>query len=291
MEPPELINRLTKLGLSVNQAKIYLFLATHDQACAIKDISRNTKVHTQDIYRILKDLEEKGLVLKEMCNPLKVQAIEPKEALSELISLEKQDSAKRIQTLKLTAKDLSRTIKNMQKNADPQEQTSFNLLSTKKPFITTAASTLNQAKKRYWLAQLVDRFISPQASYKSLFKKLSSRKVNIRVLLFSRDERNKKYLEAYLQEMKTWKANFEIKCADSFLYKFGLVIIDDEVWIGTKSTITSSFGSTLRTNDPSFLYATESIFLTAWNSPQAKLLLSKQHEEKNNTDTHKSIDV
>jgi predicted DNA-binding transcriptional regulator len=277
---PELIYELMNLGLSLNQARIYLFLGKQGQACAIKDISRNTGLHSQDIYRIVNELEGKGLVTKEMCNPLKARAVELEKALSVLIYLEKKESLKRIQTLKRTAKDLSQTIKSKQREAQTQAETSFNLFSTKKPYMTAAASSLNQARKRYWVAQLVDRFISPETAYKPFVKRLSNRKVDIKFLLLSREERNKKHLEACLREMKAWKSNFEIKCVDSFLYKSGVAIIDDEVWIGIEPAITTSFGSCLRTNDPTFLNAAVSVFMRAWNNPQTELLLSKQLENR-----------
>lgn len=74
---------LEHLGLTNAQAKVFLALADLG-ASTIKEIAGNSKVHRTDIYRIIKDLEEEGLVEREISTPSKFRAIPINECIKTL---------------------------------------------------------------------------------------------------------------------------------------------------------------------------------------------------------------
>jgi sugar-specific transcriptional regulator TrmB len=89
------IECLIKLGLTVNQAKIYFGTLRTGTATA-KDISKNANVGREDVYRILPALQEFGLIRKHLETPAKYEAVVPDEAVKILLS-RKEETNKELQ--------------------------------------------------------------------------------------------------------------------------------------------------------------------------------------------------
>ena len=78
------ISTLTELGLTVSQAKIYLSLAKAKNLTA-QAISTTSKVARPDVYRVLVQLNEDGLVEKIISKPQEFHAISVEKCVSKLI--------------------------------------------------------------------------------------------------------------------------------------------------------------------------------------------------------------
>ena len=78
------IECLTKLGLSVNQSKIFFGTIRTGMATA-KAISKTANVGREDVYRILPTLQEIGLIRKHIEIPAKYEAITPENAVKILL--------------------------------------------------------------------------------------------------------------------------------------------------------------------------------------------------------------
>ena len=79
-EYSKLILELSAYGLSLNQAKVYLFLLTNGITSA-RPIATSLGLHRVEVYRKLRELEELGLVEIYLSSPKRYSATEPKEAL------------------------------------------------------------------------------------------------------------------------------------------------------------------------------------------------------------------
>jgi sugar-specific transcriptional regulator TrmB len=77
---------LTDLGLTLNQARIYIALLRSDVPLAVKDISKVTKISRQDIYRTLPMLQKDGLVEKTITSPTGYKAVPIKLGIAILIN-------------------------------------------------------------------------------------------------------------------------------------------------------------------------------------------------------------
>jgi sugar-specific transcriptional regulator TrmB len=75
---------LTRLGLTSNEARIYLALFLTGLSTA-KTISKKSEVARPEVYRILQTLEELGLAEKTISVPSKFRAISMKDAVSVLM--------------------------------------------------------------------------------------------------------------------------------------------------------------------------------------------------------------
>jgi len=85
-------NSLSKFGLSKNEAKIYVYLAKFREQKAQK-ISKSLSLHRTETYKILRKLEEKGLVCRVLEKPIRFAAVQVDKALENLIYVNKQKIA------------------------------------------------------------------------------------------------------------------------------------------------------------------------------------------------------
>jgi sugar-specific transcriptional regulator TrmB len=94
-------NMLQKLGLSKNEIRVYVFLARSKERKA-SEISEALTLHRTETYRILRDLEKRGLVSSVFEKPLKFIATPFERAIEALIEAKKL----RILQLERKKKDL-----------------------------------------------------------------------------------------------------------------------------------------------------------------------------------------
>lgn len=81
-------NALKKLGLSKNEIKVYIYLARTGEKKA-SEISEALSLHRTETYRILRDLEKRGMVSSVFEKPLKFIATPFEKALETLIEAKK----------------------------------------------------------------------------------------------------------------------------------------------------------------------------------------------------------
>lgn len=94
-------NMFHNLGLSKNEIKVYVHLARSAEQKA-SEISKALSLHRTETYRILRDLEKRGLVASVFEKPLRFIATPFEKAIEALIEAKKL----RIQQLERTSKDL-----------------------------------------------------------------------------------------------------------------------------------------------------------------------------------------
>jgi sugar-specific transcriptional regulator TrmB len=79
------IQTLVCLGLTVNQAKLYLTSLKVGYATA-RELAQNSHIGREEVYRVLPSLQNLGLVKKYLNSPASYEPIDPNEAMSILIS-------------------------------------------------------------------------------------------------------------------------------------------------------------------------------------------------------------
>ncbi len=80
---------MNELGLSENEVKVYLYLSRNGTQKAI-EISKDLKIHKVEVYRFLKNLENKGLVESTLERPTRFAAAPFEDVLDDLISKRKK---------------------------------------------------------------------------------------------------------------------------------------------------------------------------------------------------------
>ena len=82
---------LAELGLTINQTKVYLALLRIGTASKAISIFKVSGIARQDIYRVLSELQQTGIVEKIISKPTRFRAVEPKKATAILIEKKKEN--------------------------------------------------------------------------------------------------------------------------------------------------------------------------------------------------------
>jgi sugar-specific transcriptional regulator TrmB len=77
----EEINLLQSLGLTINQARVYLSLIEHRNSATARDLSRVSGLAVCDIYRVVPELTNLGLLEVMVASPKQFRATPPKDAI------------------------------------------------------------------------------------------------------------------------------------------------------------------------------------------------------------------
>jgi sugar-specific transcriptional regulator TrmB len=85
----EYIEKLAELGLTQTEAKVYIALLTLKRATA-NGIHKESNIARQEVYRLLSDLEEKGLIEKIISKPKEFRPIPVKNAIAILLQRRRQ---------------------------------------------------------------------------------------------------------------------------------------------------------------------------------------------------------
>jgi len=81
---------LQELGLTFSQAKLFVALVRLSECATANAISSYSNVARQDVYRLMEELQEIGLVEKVVSNPAKFKAIPIRDATSFLVKKRKE---------------------------------------------------------------------------------------------------------------------------------------------------------------------------------------------------------
>ena len=81
-------NCLAKYGLSDSETKTYLYLAMSGERKA-SEIAEATSLHRTEAYRILRDLEKRGIVIETFEAPLKFSAVPLDKAVDQLVETQR----------------------------------------------------------------------------------------------------------------------------------------------------------------------------------------------------------
>jgi sugar-specific transcriptional regulator TrmB len=137
----KVIETLSELGLSVLQAKVYLALCKLDEPTG-RATAKAANVASQDVYRILAELQEKSLVEKIIDKPNKYRAIPLKEGIKVL--LQRRDN----QTIELknTIAEILRNFESSTININENPSSQFMLIPAKEPAANNLGRLCKSAK-------------------------------------------------------------------------------------------------------------------------------------------------
>ena len=138
---------LSELGLSNNQIRIYLSLLKFGAPAKAFVIYQTSGVPRQDVYRVLFELQQLGIVEKKIATPNEFFAVEPKKAVSILIENKQQ----RISELSLKAEIFSRkATERYCKLHPPPNKDRFMLITEKQAIIHTIKETIEKTQNTFY---------------------------------------------------------------------------------------------------------------------------------------------
>ncbi len=148
---------LSELGLTNNQIKIYLSLLKLGIPAIAFRICQVSGVPRQDVYRVLLELQQLGIVEKKIATPTEFIAVQPKKAVSILIQNKKQH----ISELSFKAAIFSSgASKRYSKMGPVVGKDSFTLITEKQAIIHAIRETVEKTKQIFYCIAPRREFLS-----------------------------------------------------------------------------------------------------------------------------------
>jgi sugar-specific transcriptional regulator TrmB len=143
MSNDENMDLLLGLGLTLNQAKVYLAILKLEKT-TVGQIAKFSKVYREDVYRILPTLEHMGLIERLLGKPTEIRATPISDALSFLVSEEEDKFDERLKGMKGIVQRLS--LKDW-KQPLSKEENIFILIAEKKAILAKTSGLIRNSRK------------------------------------------------------------------------------------------------------------------------------------------------
>jgi sugar-specific transcriptional regulator TrmB len=193
------IQILTRLGLTVLQAEVYLTLTNLEKA-TVKTISTTARIDRANVYRVISKLQELGLVEKLITNPTVFKSIPIHEGIPML--LERQ--AKEYKEIEAKTQEM---LKNRTKNEEkPQEKgCEFALVPDERATIRKIGEMGDRSQKSYDFI-FYSKSLAEGATI--FFKDLLEKGLNVRFLAYMNEGET---LHKEILNLKRYDS-FEVRC-------------------------------------------------------------------------------
>jgi sugar-specific transcriptional regulator TrmB len=183
---------LAKFGLLKNEIKVYLFLARAGEKKA-GEIAEAIPLHRTETYRILRDLEKKGIVFSIFEKPLKFTAIPLDKAIDLLVDVQKV----KIRLLEKEKENLVNLWLSIPKmKVEKSEKELFQMLEGEQQVILKAEEILEKTKREFQIFA-PDNYLS-QLFYSDFTDKLTNAVKKAKVMLLVENSPKSTY---FLEQM------------------------------------------------------------------------------------------
>jgi len=168
-----------QFDLSRNEIRVYLYLARSGVQKA-REISDTLSLHRTETYRILRDLEKRGLVSCILEKPLKFTAVPFEDAYDVLVKTKKLN----VQLLERKKKDLlDLWLSIPQQKAEPETKEIFQILEGEEQLILKANEIAERTKKEICvLAPDLGLLRFYHSGFTDNLKKVSKKKIKVLLL-------------------------------------------------------------------------------------------------------------
>ncbi len=248
---------LSELGLTNNQIKIYFALLKLGTSAKASTICQVSGVPRQDVYRVLLELQQIGIVEKILAIPSEFIAVNPKKAVQILI----QNKIQHISELNDKSEIFIRNATKRYTNIPPlQNKDKFTLITEKQAIIQTIKETTEKTKHTFYCIAPKREFLSCLAILSESLSMIKSRGVIIKWVTQIPDRENTQKFFSILPENRDFKVKYIAKRPT---VKFALA---DEKEIVLAAFEEGNFAETpaLVTNSPAVISLARNYFNTCW---------------------------
>jgi CheY-like chemotaxis protein len=255
-------------GVNKTQAKIYVALTVLGAASA-SEVASLTKIRREEVYRMMPELERKGMVTSKLGTPRRFTAIEPKIALENLAS--KRMKALEEEAIKLERKKAELIVQLENTMFRIEEENSIESLSEQRNVQMRLMQLTQKAKRQIDVATLSEDLEAP--FLKHITKIITSNlEVKVRMIIdgFEAREEEQEIDDAcelkllHLPQLTTSK----IEMRQVNVLPFNLLLVDDleAVWGDFQSK--NAQPKVLWTNDSAQVDILKRAFQNLWQEAQ-----------------------
>jgi sugar-specific transcriptional regulator TrmB len=184
---------LTRFGLLKNEIRVYMYLARAGEKKA-GEIAESISLHRTETYRILRDLEKKGIVFSIFEKPLKFTAVPLDKAIDLLVDAQKIK-------IKLLEQEKTNLVELWQSMPQPKvenvKKELFQMLEGEQQVLIKANEILNKTEEKFQIFASAD-YLS-ELYYNDFSDKLQSQAHKVEVTLVTDDSLKSAY---FIGQMK-----------------------------------------------------------------------------------------
>jgi len=192
---------LTRFGLLKNEIKVYMYLARAGEKKA-GEIAESISLHRTETYRILRDLERKGIVFSIFEKPLKFTAVPLDKAIDLLVDAQKIK-------IKLLEQEKTSLVELWQSMPQPKvenvKKELFQMLEGQQQVLMKAKELLEKTEKKFHVFASAD-YLS-ELYYNDFTDNLKSQADKVEVTLVTDDSLKSAY---FLGQMKWLSESYKI---------------------------------------------------------------------------------
>ena len=272
----QLVEKLSEIGLSRSQAKVYLSVVSSGPI-GVGEISKETNLHRQDVYKLLPRLENLGLITKTLGKPVIIEALSVETAVDNLITLQKKKIEENANRLKVAEKELIIALKERQEGVRPEQKPEFLLISAPEAAWNRAGMSIENARMQYDALIAKDVVIKFALVFRTGFRKLAKQGVRSRLIIGA--DKHEDSIERAIEKMRPRKGEFAVKLTGKNCEIEHYSIVDHrEAWLGTqRGAVTSNISPTFWTTDKNVVRIFEEHFEATWNNPQSFTVYPKKN--------------
>lgn len=244
------------LGLSKNEVKVYVYLARTGEHKA-SEISEALSLHRTETYRILRDLEKKGLISSVFEKPLKFIAAPFEKALDTLIETKKI----KINLLEKRKENLvSLWLSLPHPETKPERKEVFQILEGEEQISLKADELLNSMSKKLFI--FVSEYDIANFYHSGILDKLekiSGRNIKVRLLTNYSPKSC-----FFLKKIRLKKTKYSISKVEE-LPTF-ILVDDEQMLLLIRKDNGKKRVAALWTNYNAFVNALKALFLELWDN-------------------------
>ncbi len=249
---------LLHLGLTASQAKVYLALLRLETDNKGTTIAKFADIPRQDVYRLLDELKQIGIVQKTFARPATFRCVPPKEAVSILLE-------RRIRDFSQLKKEANKFVKNVKGTVHEElyqpESEQFILISEREALTCKAREAIENMKVSLKDITPFNELIPWLTILSKSFERALKRGVKIRWI--TEDQEDESLISKFLQTHSECR-NFKIRFVSGPLRaKFG-IFDSKEVILGINIKSGFALSPALWSKNAALMAMAENYFESCW---------------------------
>jgi YesN/AraC family two-component response regulator len=245
-------------GLSRTQAKIYTALNALGVATA-SEIAALSKIRREEIYRVMPELESRGMIISKLDAPRKFAATEPKTALKILVNSKVDSMEREINTLKQKKDDLIARLENT--SFGIYEENSVEALSRQDNIEMRLSQMTKKAKNQIVMVGSLEEMKKIIQSS----SEATGNQIRMRTVVDSSDIKDlggRASLRRFLQVSCKGNCSLDLRQVDR--QAFNLLVVDSKEAIWGEPSSKKTEGKVFWTNDPTQVGILRRAFENLW---------------------------
>jgi sugar-specific transcriptional regulator TrmB len=178
MSSDENTDLLLGLGLTLNQAKVYLAIIKLEKT-TVGQVANFSKVRREDVYRILPSLEKMGLIERLLGKPTELRATRVSDALSLLVAEEKGKADERLVGMRGIVQKLS--LKDWRQEL-PKEENIYILIAEKKSIFIKTSDLISNSRREIALIADKGRIMPALFQFSEEYKRAIKKGAAVRLI-------------------------------------------------------------------------------------------------------------